>query len=52
MVILALKKRLRVIEVPVNYRSRVGESKITGTLRGTLSTGFRMIGVIVRHRVT
>jgi glycosyltransferase involved in cell wall biosynthesis len=52
MVILALKKGLRVIEVPVNYRSRVGESKITGTLRGTLRTGFRMIGIIVRHRVT
>jgi glycosyltransferase involved in cell wall biosynthesis len=52
MVILALKKRLRVIEVPVNYRSRVGDSKITGTLRGTLRTGFRMIGIIVRHRVS
>src|SRR5262245_30677836 len=31
MVILALKSDLKVIEVPVNYRGRVGESKITGT---------------------
>lgn len=51
MVILALKKKVRVIEVPVNYRMRVGTSKITGTLKGTLRTGFRMIGVILRHRL-
>lgn len=51
MVILGLKKDLRVIEVPVNYRSRVGESKITGTLRGTLRTGLRMVATILRHRL-
>ena len=39
MVILALKGGLRVIEVPVNYRGRVGESKITGTLKGALRHG-------------
>jgi hypothetical protein len=39
-----------IIEVPVNYRGRVGESKITGTLRGTLRTGFRMIALILQHR--
>lgn len=52
MVILGLKKKLRVIEVPVNYCRRVGESKITGTLNGTLRTGFRMIGVILKHRLS
>jgi glycosyltransferase involved in cell wall biosynthesis len=52
MVILALKRRLKVIEVPVNYRGRVGESKITGNLKGTLRTGFNMIGLIVRTRFT
>jgi glycosyltransferase involved in cell wall biosynthesis len=52
MVILALKKRLKVIEVPVNYRGRVGESKITGNLKGTLETGFRMIGIIIKNRFT
>ena len=36
MVILALKRSLKIIEVPVNYRGRVGESKITGNLKGTL----------------
>ena len=52
MVILALRKNLKIIEVPVNYRGRIGESKITGTLKGTLRTGFRMIGTILRYRLT
>jgi glycosyltransferase involved in cell wall biosynthesis len=47
MLILALKRGISVIEVPVNYRGRVGRSKITGSLRGTLRTGFRMIGTAV-----
>src|SRR5262249_17116621 len=51
MVILGLKSGLRVIEVPVNYRGRVGESKITGSLKGILRTGFNMIGVILKSRV-
>ena len=51
MVIRGLQQGLRVIEVPVNYRGRVGESKITGTIRGTLRTGFRMIGLILRFRL-
>ena len=50
MVILALRKRLRVIEIPVNYRGRIGESKITGSFSGALGTGLRMIGLIVRYR--
>jgi glycosyltransferase involved in cell wall biosynthesis len=52
MVIVALKRGLRIIEVPVNYRGRIGESKITGTLQGTLRTGFRMIGLILKCRLT
>jgi glycosyltransferase involved in cell wall biosynthesis len=52
MLILALKARLRVIEIPVNYRGRVGESKITGTLKGAIKTGTRMIGLILKHRLT
>ncbi len=52
MVILALRKKLSIIEVPVNYRGRVGESKITGSLEGTLRTGFRMIALILRYRLS
>jgi glycosyltransferase involved in cell wall biosynthesis len=51
MMIKALQHKIKVIEVPVNYRGRVGESKITGTLKGTLRTGFRMIGLILINKV-
>jgi glycosyltransferase involved in cell wall biosynthesis len=51
MVCLALLSGLRLVEVPVNYRSRVGESKITGSLSTALRVGARMLGVIVRYRV-
>ena len=51
MVILGLKRGLRIIEVPVNYRDRVGESKITGTLTGTLRTGTNMIILALKCRL-
>src|SRR4029434_5028992 len=51
MVIVALKRGVRVIEVPVNYRGRIGDSQITRTLNGTLRTGLRMIALILRLRV-
>jgi glycosyltransferase involved in cell wall biosynthesis len=51
MVCLALLERMRVIEVPVNYRGRVGESKITGSLETAVRVGARMIGLIVRYRL-
>jgi glycosyltransferase involved in cell wall biosynthesis len=49
MVILSLRCGLRLIEVPVNYRSRTGESKITGTWKGTVTTGSRMVALTLRY---
>ena len=51
MVCLALLDGARLVEVPVNYRSRVGESKITGSFRTTVRVGAHMIGVIARYRL-
>jgi len=51
MVILALQNGLRVIEIPVNYRGRIGESKITGNLKGAIRTGANMIRLILRYRL-
>jgi glycosyltransferase involved in cell wall biosynthesis len=51
MVVLALLDGLRVIEVPVNYRGRLGESKITGSFKTTLQVGWRMISLILGYRV-
>lgn len=45
----ALKRGVRVKEVPVSYRKRVGVSKITGTLRGTLRAGYKILWTIVRY---
>ena len=38
--------RLRVAEVPVRYRARIGTSKITGTLTGTLRAAWKILGWI------
>ncbi len=51
MVVLALLNGLRIIEVPVNYRARVGESKITGSRVTTLKVGLRMIALILGYRL-
>jgi hypothetical protein len=46
----ALKRGLRVREVPVSYRVRVGQSKISGTLSGSVRAGFKILWTIVRLR--
>ncbi len=51
MVVLALLARLRIIEIPVNYRGRVGDSKITGSRKTALQVGSRMIALILRYRI-
>ena len=43
--------KLRSVEVPGRYRERVGESKISGTLRGTLGAGWKILGWIGVWRI-
>lgn len=45
----ALRHGLRVTEVPVSYRRRVGVSKITGTIQGTLRAGYKILWTVLRH---
>ncbi|MGD8394922.1 MAG: glycosyltransferase family 2 protein [Candidatus Eiseniibacteriota bacterium] len=45
----ALKRGLRVIEVPVDYRRRVGHSKISGTVRGMVAAGSMILWTIGRE---
>ncbi|MGH9379907.1 MAG: glycosyltransferase family 2 protein [Thermoanaerobaculia bacterium] len=45
----AARLGLRVVEVPVSYRRRIGRSKITGTVRGTLLAGYKIIWTILRY---
>jgi glycosyltransferase involved in cell wall biosynthesis len=39
---------LRIVEVPVHYRLRIGRSKISGTLRGTICAGWAILITILR----
>ncbi len=48
----ALQRGLRVSEVPVSYRRRVGQSKISGTLSGVLRAGTKILWTILKLRVT
>lgn len=45
----ALRRGLRVVEVPVSYRRRIGQSKISGTLTGSLKAGYKIILTILRY---
>lgn len=45
----ALRHGLRVIEVPVSYRKRVGVSKITGTIAGTVRAGYKILWTVLRY---
>jgi glycosyltransferase involved in cell wall biosynthesis len=42
------KAGLKYLEVPVSYRPRIGTSKISGTLRGSLRAGSSILGLIAR----
>ncbi|MDP9098517.1 MAG: glycosyltransferase family 2 protein [Verrucomicrobiota bacterium] len=45
----AAQAQLRILEVPVNHRCRTGgESKVSGTLRGTFVAGVRIIATLFR----
>jgi glycosyltransferase involved in cell wall biosynthesis len=52
MQIKAVKKKLRILEIPVKYRERVGVSKITGTFSGTIQAGTKIIYTIFKYLLT
>ena len=45
----AARQGLRTTEVPVRYRRRIGTSKISGTVQGTLGAGYKILWTIFRH---
>jgi glycosyltransferase involved in cell wall biosynthesis len=49
MIILALKNKLSVVEIPVNYKERKGKSKITGDKWNAFKLGLRMIWLIITY---
>jgi glycosyltransferase involved in cell wall biosynthesis len=49
MVAKAAKRGLRIVEVPVDWRRRVGRSKVAGTVRGSLLAGYHLIATVLRY---
>jgi len=45
----AAKMGFRCIEVPVRYRRRIGFSKISGTVKGTVMAGYKIITTIFKY---
>lgn len=44
----AAKNKLVCVEVPVNYRKRLGKSKISGTIKGSILAGYKIIWTIFK----
>ena len=49
MQIKAVRHKLRIMEIPVKYRDRIGVSKITGTVSGTFRAGTKIIYTIFKY---
>lgn len=47
----AVQRRLRIREVPVSYRKRIGQSKISGTLIGSVKAGAKILWTIAKLRL-
>ncbi len=50
MQIKAAKQGLKTTEVPVDYRKRIGVSKISGTVRGVFGAGYKILYTIWKYR--
>jgi hypothetical protein len=44
------KLSLRFVEVPVDYRRRIGKSKVSGTVKGTFMAGHKILYTIFKYR--
>ncbi|SDR87575.1 Glycosyl transferase family 2 [Formosa sp. Hel1_31_208] len=45
----ALRQKLSYTEVPVNYRNRIGVSKVSGTVKGAIFAGVKILGWIFKY---
>jgi glycosyltransferase involved in cell wall biosynthesis len=50
MQIKAVKNGLTYTEVPVNYRRRIGVSKVSGTVKGVIGAGYKILWTIWKYR--
>lgn len=51
MLVKAAGRGARILEVPVSYRKRIGISKVSGTLKGTILTAYYMLWIPLRYSI-
>lgn len=44
----AAKKKLSCLEVPVTYRKRIGKSKVSGTILGSIMAGYKILFIVFK----
>ena len=44
----AIQQQLTIVEIPVHYQQRIGQSKISGTIRGVIGAGYGIISTIIK----
>lgn len=47
----AANQRMTYTEVPVNYKKRIGVSKVSGTIKGAVMAGFKIIGAVFKYKI-
>ncbi len=47
----ALKQKLKYTEISVNYRNRIGVSKVSGTVKGAIFAGIKILGWIFKYSI-
>jgi len=47
----AVQHHMRIAEIPVSYRRRIGVSKVTGSIVGSVRAGWKILYTIARHAV-
>jgi hypothetical protein len=45
----AVKQKLKFTEIPVSYRRRIGVSKVSGTIYGTIMAGYKILLTIFKN---
>ena len=45
----ALKRKYSYVEIPVNYRNRIGVSKVSGTIKGAIFAGIKILSWIFKY---
>jgi glycosyltransferase involved in cell wall biosynthesis len=47
----ALKQKFSYVEIPMKYRNRIGISKVSGTVKGSIMAGVKILGWIFKYSI-